>query len=86
MEGVLQCGKSLLRAGQVSILQRPSDGIEIQSSIRSDERVIFAQYFVTQCDQVFVILLGCGYIARRQRVFQLLYFRMPLANVFLPEG
>ena len=47
MEGVLQCGKSPLRTGQISILQRPSDGIEIQSPIRSDERVIFAEYVVT---------------------------------------
>jgi hypothetical protein len=86
MEGVLQCGKSLLRTGQISILEGPSDGIEIQSPIRSEERVVFAEHIVTQCDQIPVVLLGRGYIARLQGVFQLLHFRTPLAKVFLPEG
>lgn len=84
--GIMKRCKGLPGAIQISALKCPSDGIEIQGPIPSQERIIFVKNLLTQCEQVVVRLLSGTQVARLEGLFQLPHFRSALAEVLLPKG
>ena len=60
----LERGKGLLRTRQISILQGSSDCIEILAPVCSEKRIIPVDRTIPQSDDVVVVLLRSGYIAR----------------------